>query len=188
MKKLIYLIIYITLCLVASCSDNPSYHIGVSQCSEDDWRALLNIEIEREARFFGDIDIENIAANDNSQQQIADIEHFVKEGKDLIIVAPNVAEDIQPAIEKAYDKGIPVILIDRRIRGNKYNAFIGADNKSIGQAVGEYICQHAKKTTRQHRRAARTTRLYTRTRTTSRLCQRHLLSPLNPRLCSCQLE
>ncbi|MCF0243300.1 MAG: substrate-binding domain-containing protein [Bacteroidaceae bacterium] len=116
----------------------------MSQCSEDDWRKLLNTEIQREARFQGDMAVEVLSANDNSQQQIKDIEKFISDGKDLIIVAPNVAEDVRPVIEKAYDKGIPVILIDRRTSGNKYSAFIGADNHLIGEQIADFIRMKSK--------------------------------------------
>lgn len=139
MKRLQYIFVYTFLLVVAACSESPTFHIGVSQCSEDDWRALLNQEIHREARFFGDIEVENVSANDNSRQQVADIERFIADGKDLIVVAPNVAEDVRPAIEKAYDKGIPVILIDRCISGDKYTAFIGADNSAIGMNIRSYL-------------------------------------------------
>ena len=101
MYRLIHTLSLIFLLLFASCANSPKYNIGVSQCSEDDWRKILNTEIQREARFQGDMAVEVLSANDNSQQQIKDIEKFISDGKDLIIVAPNVAEDVRPVIEKA---------------------------------------------------------------------------------------
>lgn len=142
------LISLLTFCLISmtviSCQEVKTYEIGVSQCSEDDWRSLLNTEIQREARFQGDVNVEVLSANDDSKKQIKDIEEFISEGKDLIIVAPNVAADVRPAVEKAFDKGIPVILIDRKTDGEKYTAFIGADNNEIGKQIGEYIEMDAK--------------------------------------------
>ena len=140
MKKTFFLISILFIFLFSlsfflSCEDTKYYEIGVSQCSEDDWRALLNTEIQREARFQGNMKVEVLSANDNSEKQISDIERFISEGKDLIIVAPNVADDVRPIIEKAYDKGIPVVLIDRKTDGNKYTAFVGADNVEKGKQV-----------------------------------------------------
>ena len=44
-------------------------------------------------------------------------------------------------IDKAYDKGIPVILFDRKTDSQKYTAFIGADNVKVGKTIGEFIAK-----------------------------------------------
>ena len=80
-------------------------------------------------------------AYDNNQRQIRDIEEFIADGVDLLIVAPNEAAPLTPVIEKAMDEGIPVVLIDRKITSNKYTAFVGADNFQIGKEVGVYASQ-----------------------------------------------
>lgn len=134
--------IYMTflMCLLlASCSHGVDYRIGVSQCSDDDWRSALNAELRREAMFHENMEIEVRSADDDSKRQIDDIRHFIDEGVDLLIVAPNVASDIRPAVDEAYDRGIPVILIDRKTDSKKYTAFVGADNVKIGNTVAEYI-------------------------------------------------
>ncbi|HOW89734.1 MAG TPA: substrate-binding domain-containing protein, partial [Elusimicrobiales bacterium] len=46
---------------------------------------------------------------------------------------------LTPPIAEAYKKGIPVIVLDRRVLGDDYTMFIGADNKRIGQAAGKWI-------------------------------------------------
>lgn len=56
-----------------------------------------------------------------------------------MIVAPNEADALVPAIERAYDAGIPVVLFDRKVHSDKYTAYVGADNYEIGYQVGEYI-------------------------------------------------
>ena len=60
-------------------------------------------------------------------------------GVDLLIISANEAAPMTPVVEEAYRKGIPVILIDRKILSDKYTAYIGADNYEIGRAVGNYI-------------------------------------------------
>lgn len=117
----------------------PAYLIGVSQCSEDDWRTQLNKEITREAQFYANVKVEIRAADDNSTQQINDINELLDMGVDLLIVSPNVVDDVAPAIDKAYEEGIPVILVDRRTRSDLCTAYIGANNYEIGKQAGEYI-------------------------------------------------
>ncbi|MBQ0061534.1 MAG: sensor histidine kinase, partial [Bacteroidales bacterium] len=63
---------------------------------------------------------------------------------DLLIVSPNDVEQVTPIIEKAFDAGIPIITTDRKIYSQKYTTFLGADNRQIGQAIGEYVQNIAK--------------------------------------------
>lgn len=138
MNKLI--VCTITILLLASCTTSKKrFVIGVSQCSEDSWRQKLNEELKRETYFYNNIDIKIVSADDNNNKQINQIQHFIDMKVDLLIVSPNEAKDITPIVDKAYDSGIPVILVDRKTASMKYTAFIGADNKEIGKTVGEYV-------------------------------------------------
>ncbi len=126
--------------MLASCShENYRYRIGVSQCSDDEWRSQMNSEIMREALFYDGVQIDIRKANDDSRRQVEDIKYFIEEEVDLLIVAPNEADPIAPVVEDAYNHGIPVIVVDRKISSDKYTAYIGADNYEIGKAVGGYI-------------------------------------------------
>ena len=134
------MIILLILTLLTSCNQSSvRYRIGISQCSDDEWRHQMNEEILREALFYDGIEIEIRTALDNSSQQIEDIRHFIASNVDLLIVSPNEAAVITPIVEEAFDKGIPVIVVDRKILSDKYTAFVGADNYEIGKAVGNYI-------------------------------------------------
>lgn len=132
-------VICLLLLSVACSRKEADYTIAVSQCSEDDWRAQMNKEILREALFYPGVNVEVYQAHDDNAHQIKDIESLIERKVDLLIVAPNEAEAITPVIEKAYDAGIPVILVDRKINSKKYTAYVGADNYEIGRKAGEYI-------------------------------------------------
>lgn len=99
----------------------------------------MNSEITREARFYDGVLVEVRTAKDDNARQEEDIRHFINEGVDLLVVAPNEAQSITPVVEEAYNKGIPVILVDRKISSDKYTAYIGADNHAIGREVAAYI-------------------------------------------------
>lgn len=125
---------------VAGCADEKhKYVIGVSQCSDDEWRRQLNAELMREMAFHPEVRMDIVSAYGNNDKQISDIEDFIRRQVDAIIVAPNEAGAITPVVEKAYDAGIPVILVDRKIKSDKYTAYIGADNYDIGLRAGEYV-------------------------------------------------
>ena len=80
------------------------------------------------------------AQNDNLRQ-VAHVEEFVRAGVDLIIISPKEAAPLTKPVSAAFKKGIPVIVLDRRVLGNDYTCFIGADNKRIGKAAGAWIAK-----------------------------------------------
>ena len=126
--------------LAASCTRHePRFRIGVSQCSDDEWRHQMNNEMLREALFYDEVEIDIRTVKDDNTRQIEDIRNFIEEGVDLLVIAPNEAAPITPVVEEAYDRGIPVIVFDRKILSDKYTAYIGADNYEIGKAIGRYV-------------------------------------------------
>lgn len=140
--KNIFLLLLILSFLPACSWQKPNYVIGVSQCSEDEWRTKLNKELIREALFYDGVQVEIRSVKDNTEQQIQDIRKFMEQGIDLLIIAPNEATPLTPVIEEVYDRGIPVVLVDRTIFSDKYTAYLSADNFEIGRAVGEYIVNY----------------------------------------------
>jgi len=126
--------------MLASCSgDKMKYRIGVSQCSDDIWRDKQNAELRMGAYFHDNVELKFAAAYDSDERQVQQIDSLVNDGIDLLIVAPNQVATISPAIDRAYDKGIPVIVFERKTSSQKYTAFISADNYEMGRVMGEYI-------------------------------------------------
>ena len=135
-----WLFLTFLLCLFLSCSNGKkTYVIGVSQCSEDSWRKKLNGELRDATYLHDNVTLRVVSANDDDKLQTRQINAFTDEGVDLLIVSPNQINTVTPAIDRAYDSGIPVILLDRKTGAGKYTAFIGADNEKIGRTIGEYI-------------------------------------------------
>lgn len=147
MKKPFLYILLVTLlsCLLPACTaddynaEQERFLIGISQCSDDNWRRKMNEELQREAAINHCVELEIRSANDNDQTQIDDIDYFIRQKVDLIIVAPNTTKAISPAIKRALDSHIPIILVDRSIDSEDPTAYIGANNFEIGEMVGEYV-------------------------------------------------
>lgn len=134
------LFLLLSIGLLWSCSPlEKKYLIGISQCSQDEWRNKQNEEMLRQATVERNIELEIRSVKDDSEKQIEDIRYFLDKKVDLLIVSPNEADVITPVVEEVYDSGIPVVVIDRKMNSNKYTAFIGADNVQIGEELGGYI-------------------------------------------------
>lgn len=140
----LYLIILCSL-LLCSCGNKPKkYIIGVSQCSMDAWREKLNSELQTAEYLNDSIEVRLTSADDDNDSQLSQINYFIDQGVSLLIVSPNQVHAISPALERAQQKGIPVILVDRKTQSKKYTAFIGCDNYLLGKLVGDYIAQRLK--------------------------------------------
>lgn len=143
MKRKLHLIIYVAIIvLLTGCAQQPrKYVIGVSQCSEDTWRDKLNDELKMGEYLNDSLIVKLASSNDDNMLQNKQVNQFIDEGVDLLIVSPNQLSAISKAVERAYDKGIPVILYDRKTNSGKYTAFIGCDNYTIGKSMGTFIAQ-----------------------------------------------
>lgn len=136
------MLISLLFCIMAfsACTEQKQNRvIGVSQCSEDIWRSWQNSEMKMEANFHEGVELRFAAALDDSERQIQQIDSLVDSGINLLIVAPNQLSSVSPAIDRAYDKGIPVIVFERKTDSQKYTAFVSADNYEMGRLMGEYV-------------------------------------------------
>lgn len=142
---LITLLLPLLLLLLSSCNEQkPQYVIGVSQCSADIWREKQNAELRMGAYIHENVELRFASAYDSDERQVQQIDSLISTGIDLLIVAPNQVQTISPAIDRAYDKGIPVIVFERKTNSKKYTALIGADNYEMGRTIGEYIAHQLK--------------------------------------------
>ena len=126
-KQLLGALLLALLLTILGCANpKPHYIIGVSQCSADIWREKQNAELRMGAYCQENVELRFAAAHDSDERQVQQIDSLVDSGIDLLIVAPNQVKTISSAIDRAYDKGIPVIVFERK-------------NYEMGRIMGEYI-------------------------------------------------
>ena len=117
-----------------------TWTIGMSQCNlGEPWRVQMNADIKAAADKHPELKVVFKDAQNDTLRQRSHIEEFVSAGVDAIIVSPLEAQPLTEPIAKAFEAGIPVIVLDRAVLGDKFTCFIGADNKKIGKAAGEWI-------------------------------------------------
>ncbi|MER7010954.1 substrate-binding domain-containing protein [Saccharopolyspora sp. NPDC000359] len=116
------------------------YTIGMSQANlAEPYRVRMDDDIRTAASKVPQFEVQfSDAAKDNSKQ-ISDVENFVTKQVDLLMISPNEAAPLTDVVTKAYNKGIPVVVLDRKIDGEGYTTYIGADNVQIGRQAGEYF-------------------------------------------------
>ncbi|MFB2118297.1 substrate-binding domain-containing protein [Parapedobacter sp. 2B3] len=116
------------------------YRIGFSQCTGDlSWRKATVDALQRELAFHPGAELIYRNAGDNSDLQVEQIAELVHSDIDILLVSPNEAQPLTVAVERVFNRGIPVIVIDRKIASNKFTCYVGTDNYSIGKMAAEYI-------------------------------------------------
>jgi len=136
--------ILLALCVVALdatvCAQTPRWTVGMSQCNlGEPWRVQMNADIRKAGEAVPEIRLVFKDAQNDALRQCAHIDEFARAKVDLIIVSPKEAAPLTRPVRDAYRAGIPVIVLDRRVLGNDYTTFIGADNRKIGRAAGRWI-------------------------------------------------
>ncbi len=127
--------------LFYSCNtkNEKKFLIGFSQCVEsDDWRKTMLQEMKRELAFHPNVSFIYRQADGNSEKQINQVNNLLGLGIDLLIISPNEAEPLTPIVEETFNKGIPVIVVDRKIATPSFTAYVGGDNYQVGKMAGQY--------------------------------------------------
>ena len=140
-NKLRHCLLWLPCLLLWACGgpQEPLYRIGVSQCSGGYWREKQNNEMRREALLHEGVSLEFRCAVDDNARQTADIQYFMDQRVDLLVVSPHDVDALAGIVAKAYDSGIPVLLFDRYVKGDRYSAFVGGDNIGVGKIMAAYV-------------------------------------------------
>ena len=114
--------------------------IGMSQCNlGEPWRVQMDADVRAAAAAHPELRVIFKDAQNNSLTQRAQVEELVEQGADVIIISPKEAAPLTKPVAEAYQRGIPVIVLDRAVQGDQYTTFIGADNVKIGREAGRWI-------------------------------------------------
>ncbi|WP_339711922.1 substrate-binding domain-containing protein [uncultured Kriegella sp.] len=134
---------FIMFCFLFSCkegSNEDRIRIGFSQAmAKDDWRRSMNNSMQLQASLNPNIMLTIRDANYEVQKQIDQIDAFIADSVDILIISPIQSKPITPVVRKALDAGIPVLVVDRKTENENYTAYLGADNIEVGRNAAKEI-------------------------------------------------
>lgn len=105
----------------------------------NDFRKAQVFEVRDEASKHPELSFVYSDGQGRTSLMIRQIEQFIAQKVDLLIIGTNDENAVVPVVSKAYKVGIPVIILDRGIKGDDYTTFINSDNMKIGRIGAEYI-------------------------------------------------
>ena len=149
-KQYMLLLLSVSVLALAACSGGKPteetgvaedvFTIGMSQCNlGEPWRVQMNHDIAEAAKAHANLRMIFKDAQNQTTIQQNHVREFISQGVDLIVVSPLEAAPLTGPVAEAHERGIPVIVLDRAVLGDKFTMFIGADNVRIGEAAGRWI-------------------------------------------------
>jgi ribose transport system substrate-binding protein len=124
---------------ISSLAGQQKWVVGMSQCNlGEPWRVQMNADIRKAAAGHPELTVIFKDAQNDTLKQRAHVEEFVNSRVSLLIISPKEAVPLTAPVAEAFRRGIPVIVLDRRVLGAEYTTFIGADNRMIGRAAGRW--------------------------------------------------
>ncbi|MBB4684329.1 substrate-binding domain-containing protein [Amycolatopsis jiangsuensis] len=116
------------------------YTIGMSQANlAEPYRVRMDEDIRKAAAGVPQFTVNFSDAAQDNAKQVEQVNTFLTQGIDLLIISPNEATPLTAVVKKAYDQGVPVLVLDRKVDGEGYTSFIGADNVDIGRQAGRFF-------------------------------------------------
>ncbi len=116
-----------------------NYVIGFSQVTTvEPWRVQFNKDLRAEADQHDNVELIIADANDRTEKQVADVENFIRQEVDAILISPKESAGLTGVVEQATDAGIPVFVLDRNVDTDKFVQWVGGDNELIGREAGKF--------------------------------------------------
>ncbi|GAA3533616.1 sugar ABC transporter substrate-binding protein [Zobellella aerophila] len=118
--------------------------IGVSMAQFDDnFLALVRQAMQEKAAGLEGVDAQFEDAKSDVGQQLQQVESFVNQKLDVIILNPVDTQAVAPIIKRAREAGIPLVFVNRRpeVELPDGMAFVGSDSKVAGKLQMEYIAE-----------------------------------------------
>jgi ribose transport system substrate-binding protein len=126
----------------ASPPEQRTFLVGFAQDTLDnDWRSAQVRELQGAFASHPEIHFIYTNAHGHTAQQIQDIEDLAAKGVDLLMTSPRDGRAMGPAISAIYRRGIPVVLLTRRIPGEDYTSFIAPDDRAIAARAADVLAK-----------------------------------------------
>ncbi|MDT7565621.1 MAG: ribose transport system substrate-binding protein [Pseudonocardiales bacterium] len=126
----------------AKCGADGKYTIGMSQANvAEPYRQRMDDDIRKAAAAVPQFTVNFADAAQDNSKQVEQVDTFLAQRIDLLVISPNEATPLTAPVKRAFDKGIPVLVLDRKVDGDAYTSFIGADNVEIGRQAGQYFAK-----------------------------------------------
>ena len=147
-KSLVPVVLALCLCSCfnARVGVDKQYFVAFSQCNNaEPYRAAQNALMTKLFAAYPDVKLVIADAQQDNSKQVAQVETFIRQKPDLLIVAPNERAALTAVMGQAMEARIPTICLERDILQPNYTTYIRSDNAAIGRMAGEFIVDYLRR-------------------------------------------
>lgn len=123
---------------------DPPWTIGFSNTGlGDSWLVFMVQHLKWRANCYPSLIKEVIVTDAESKpdKQLSDVETLLAKGIDLLIINPATDAALNPAVERAMEEGVPVVVVVRSVTTDDYVTFIESQSYQLGREQAEWIAQ-----------------------------------------------
>lgn len=123
-------------------AQDKTFTIGFPQDNmANDWRRAQVMAVQAVLDQHANVKFIYTDAQGDTAKNIQDIEDLVDQGIDLLMISPRDGQAMTPVIAAVHAKGIPVVLLTRRILNDAYTTFVSADDAKIAAGAAKFLAQ-----------------------------------------------
>lgn len=142
LSLLLVAILIVSMCAPLALAQEKKLRIGIANYTQGaPYFVGMKEAVEAEASVYKNIELYVSDAKDSAAKMLEDIQDMIVKGLDGIIISGGPLEALPPALIALEEEGIPVVLVDRLLKGGEYTSWIGPDNYQIGVQSGKYIVE-----------------------------------------------
>jgi ribose transport system substrate-binding protein len=101
----------------------------------------MDAAVKDEASRYSNITVLSTDAGGDAAKLTEDVEDLLNQGAKALIVSGAWLEAAPAALESIGQAGVPVVMVDRLLKGGEFTSWVGPDNRAIGEGIGDYIVE-----------------------------------------------
>jgi len=99
----------------------------------------MDAAVKDEAKAFPNVTVLSTDAKGDVAKLTSNVEDLLNQKVDGIVMSAAWIEAAPEALDAIKAAGVPVVLVDRMLKGGDFTSWIGPDNYGIGTGIGDYI-------------------------------------------------
>ncbi|MDC9825361.1 substrate-binding domain-containing protein [Devosia sp. ZB163] len=99
----------------------------------------MDAAVKDAAKVYSNVEILSTDANGDVEKLTSDVDDLLNQGVKGLIVSGAWIEAAPAALEAINQAGVPVVMVDRLLKGGDHTSWVGPDNRAIGEGIGDYI-------------------------------------------------
>lgn len=120
-----------------SSEDKPLIGMSLDSFLIERWQRDRDVFVSTASELGAEVNVQ--IANGDANEQVSQIEYFIKKGVDAIVVVAVDCYGLSDIVQKARDAGIYVISYDRLIMNANTDLYVSFDNEMVGTMMAEAL-------------------------------------------------